>query len=140
MKQGHTPFGYRIAGGKAVIDDEDAGKVRLIFTAYLDGQSMTNAAGQAGLKLMHASVKRILTNRHYLGDDFYPTIIDTGTFDAAQKERKRREESLGRDNLPKKKPDKWKPPIKFRMGKAVRTFDEPYKQAEYLYSLIESED
>lgn len=140
MKQGHTPLGYRIIGGKAVVSDEDTAKVKLIFAAYLDGQSMRNAAEQAGLKLMHASVKRILSNRHYLGDEFYPAIIDAETFDAAENERKRREEALGRDKLPKKEPDTRVPSIKFRMGKAVQTYKEPYSQAEYLYSLIESED
>ena len=35
----------------------------------------------------NASVKWLLQNRHYLGDEFYPAIINRQTFDAAEAER-----------------------------------------------------
>ena len=36
-KRGHTPFGYRIENGRAVIDEEKAARVRQIFESYLSG-------------------------------------------------------------------------------------------------------
>jgi len=35
-----------------------------------------DAAEQAGMKACHGSVKKMLQNRHYLGDEYYPAIID----------------------------------------------------------------
>jgi hypothetical protein len=73
---GHTPLGYRIEEGKAVIDEEAAAKVRQLYKNYLGGLSLTNAAKEAGINVLHAGAKRIMQNTHYLGDDFYPAIID----------------------------------------------------------------
>lgn len=89
--------------------------------------------------MQHSSVKRILQNEHYLGDTFYPAIIDRETFDAAEEERKRREGALGRDNRPKKKTCSRVPQTRFRMRKTDQVCNDPYEQAQYLYSLIESE-
>lgn len=75
---GHTPFGYRIENGKAVIDEAAAAQVRDLHKNYLSGLSLTNAAKEAGLDLLHAGAKRMMLNRHYLGDDFYPAIIGSG--------------------------------------------------------------
>ena len=44
----HTPYGYRIENGRAVIDEDAAGRVRTLFDAYLPGDSMHTAAGKAG--------------------------------------------------------------------------------------------
>lgn len=41
---GHTPLGYRIENGIAVIDEEAAAKVRQLYKNYLGGLSLTNAA------------------------------------------------------------------------------------------------
>lgn len=46
---GHTPFGYRIENGKAVIDEAAAAQVRDLCKNYLSGLSLTNAAKEAGL-------------------------------------------------------------------------------------------
>ena len=73
---GHTPFGYKIVGGKAVIDETSAGQIRKLYENYLSGLSLENAAKKAGINTYHGTVKNILSNRHYLGDAFYPAIID----------------------------------------------------------------
>ena len=83
---GHTPFGYRIENGKAVIDEATASQVRNLYKNYLSGLSLTNTAKEAGLDLLHAGAKRMMLNRHYLGDDFYPAIIDPASFDAVSAE------------------------------------------------------
>ena len=139
MSRGHTPYGYRIENGIAVVCEEQAAQIRKIYEGYLGGLSLRNAAKEAGITATHSSVKRLLQNPHYLGDDFYPAIIDQKTFDAFELERLRREKALGRDNLKKKTVEARPAPTTFRMGKPVPMSDDPYKQAEYVYSLIESE-
>ena len=74
---GHTPYGYRIVDGKAVIDEAAATQIRELYKNYLSGLSLTNAAKEAGLDLLHSGAKRMMRNKHYLGDDFYPAIILT---------------------------------------------------------------
>ena len=135
---GHTPYGYKIEGGKAVIDEETANQVRQIFEYYLYGESLTAAASKAGLKMFHGGVSRMLKNSHYLGDDYYPAIIDRETFDNAEAERLRRAESLGRIWEPEGQ-EKIEVPVSFRTRQAERKYDDPFLQAEYAYSLIESE-
>ena len=36
---GHTPYGYRIENGKAVIDKEKAQQIRNLYKNYLDGMT-----------------------------------------------------------------------------------------------------
>ena len=136
---GHTPFGYRIEGGKAVIDEVAAGQIKKLYENYLSGLSLETAAKEAGIKTYHGTVKKLLNNRHYLGDAFYPAIIDEDTFTKAALEGDRRSEKLGRDNrvqAPKVK----KAPTRFTFIESIAIQGvTPTEQAEYLYSLIESE-
>ena len=136
---GHTPFGYRIEGGKAVVDEVAAGQIRKLYNNYLSGLSLENAAKEAGINTYHGTVKKLLSNRHYLGDAFYPAIIDEDTFTKAALERDRRSEKLGRNNrvqTPKVK----KAPTSFTFIESIAIQGvTPAEQAEYLYSLIESE-
>lgn len=82
--------------------------------------------------------KRLMETTHYLGDSFYPAIIDKDTYQKAQEERKRRATALGRNNK-KTQMRKLQIPTRFHMGEVAALYDNPVKQAEYLYSLIESE-
>ena len=86
---GHTPYGYRIENGTAVINDQEADCVRRIFDNYISGMSLREAAKAAGHPLVHSTVKRMLTKKYYCGDDFYPAIIDISTFHTANSELKR---------------------------------------------------
>ena len=139
MSRGHTPYGYRIENGTAFICEEQAWQIRKIYEGYLSGLSLRNAAREAGVKLPHASVRRIMQNPHYLGDDFYPAIVDRETFDAFEAERKKRERALGRSGRERKKVETPPAPTSFRMAPEEQAFGDPYRQAEYIYSLIESE-
>ena len=136
---GHTPFGYRIEGGKAVVDETAAKQIKKLYENYLSGLSLENAAKQAGINTYHGTVKKLLSNRHYLGDAFYPAIIDEDTFTKAALEGDRRSEKLGRNNrvqAPKVK----KAPTRFTFIESIAIQGvTPAEQAEYLYSLIESE-
>ncbi len=139
MRRGHTPYGYRIENGVAVIHDGEAAQLRKMYEGYLSGLSLVAAAKEAGATMEHASVKRLLQNPHLLGDDFYPAIIDQETYDAFEAERQRREKALGRSNRKKKTIEARLAPTAFRMKEPEAVSDDPYKQAEYVYSLIESE-
>ena len=82
--------------------------------------------------------KRLMETTHYLGDSFYPAIIDKDTYQKAQEERKSRATALGRNNK-KTQMRKLQIPTRFHMGEVAALYDNPVKQAEYLYNLIESE-
>ena len=92
----HIPYGYRIENGRAVIDEEQAATVRDFFQNYISGMALMPAAEKAGLKLYHGSAGRMLRNKKYLGDDYYPAIIDKETFDKAEEIRIDRAKALGR--------------------------------------------
>lgn len=135
---GHTPFGYRIENGKAVVNEEQAAQIQKIYEGYLGGLALMEAAKAAGLKLYHGSAKRMMQNRHYLGDAYYPVIIDQNTFDAALAEQQKRAKALGRIYEPKEA-EAAPPAMYFTIGRVAQKYEEPFKQAEYAYSLIESE-
>lgn len=139
MSRGHTPYGYRIENGAAVIHEEEAAQIRKMYEGFLGGLSLIASAAEAGITMKHSSAKRMMQNPHLLGDDFYPAIIDQETYDAFEAERQRREQAMGRDNREKKTIEARPAPTAFRMRKPVTVNTDPYKQAEYLYNLIESE-
>lgn len=134
----HIPYGYKIENGKAVIDEEKAEQVRKLYKGYLSGLAYMPAAEAAGLQLYHTSAKKMMQNKRYLGDEYYPAIIDKETFDAAEAERVKRQVKLGRvfDEKPGKTS---KIASGFMMPKVQIKFEDPIRQAEYVYSLIESE-
>ena len=92
----HIPYGYRIENGRAVIDEEQAATVREFFQNYISGMALVPAAEKVGLKLYHGSAGRMLRNKKYLGDDYYPAIVDKETFDRAEEIRRSRAKALGR--------------------------------------------
>ena len=99
---GHTPYGYRIENGKAVVNEEQAAQIRKLYEGYLNGMALMEAAKAAGLKLYHGSAKRMMQNRHYLGDEYYPAIIDQNTYDMLLAELQKRAKALGRVYVVKK--------------------------------------
>ena len=129
-------IGYRVEDGRAFVDEVESQQVRDVYEGYLSGLSYEGAAKKAGLHMHQTSVKRMLQNKHYLGDGFYPAIIDRKTFDAAEEERLRRCAALGRGKRPKKEKRQRIIPTHFKMGECVKEFDDPYEQAAYIYSLI----
>jgi hypothetical protein len=134
----HTPYGYRIENGKAVIDEFAATQIKELFLAYLAGDSLTAAAQKAGIRTSHSVIRRMLQNTRYQGDDYYPAIIDPVIFEAVQAECIRRAEKLGRVHKPKIESEIIYPTT-FCITEGTKQFDDPFEQAEYAYSLIESE-
>ena len=47
MGRGHTPYGYRIENGRAVIKEDEALKIREIYKNYLSGKGYMDAAKNA---------------------------------------------------------------------------------------------
>lgn len=136
----HTPYGYKIENGKAVVDEEKALQITKLFEVYITGAGLKAAAESVGIVVMHSSIGRMLRNEKYLGTEFYPTIIDEVVFKTAEAERIKRAKDLGRIY---KYEDNDHSEIKnctFKLGKVVQKYDSPFKQAEYAYSLIESEE
>lgn len=129
-------YGYKIVDGRAVVDRAAQKKIQLLFQNYLAGMSLSKAAEEAGINIPHGMVGKLLSNQHYLGNSFYPQIIDKSTFEKAAVARRHRAEKLGRTNL--KKPTVQKTvPMAFTLAKIEEYYDDPARQAEYLYSLIQ---
>ena len=63
---GHTPFGYRIENGIAIIDEPAAAKLRQLYKNYLSGMSLSKAAAEAGIPTYHGTAKRLMGTVHYL--------------------------------------------------------------------------
>lgn len=135
---GHTPYGYIIRNGKAIIDEKSASQIKDLFKAYLSGLSLADASKKAGINRYHATIARMLTNKQYLGDDFYPQIISQDVLNQAEAEKLRRAQMLGRIRESKvQKPVLSK--LRYNSRRPEHIHDDPFKQAEYAYSLIESE-
>lgn len=134
----HIPYGYRIENGLAVIDEEKAAIVREFFQNYISGLALMVAAEKVGLKLYHGSAGRMLRNEKYLGDDYYPAIIDREIFDKAEEIRMSRARALGRVRELEGKPNSIFP-TSFSMPAVSTVYENPFEQAAYAYSLIESE-
>jgi hypothetical protein len=134
----HIPFGYIIQNGRAVINEEEAVKIKKLFEVYLSGLSLSKAAQKAGIKRYHASVARMLSDKRYVEDKFYPPIISRDTFEEVQLERRRRAEALGRI-YEHKGNEKICLNFRFHASMPDNLYDDPFQQAEYAYSLIKSE-
>lgn len=134
----HIPYGYKIIEGKAVVYEEQAEKIRNLYKGYISGLTLKVAAENAGLKLSHSSVGMMLRKKYYIGDDFYPTIIDKETFDKAEEMRSTRARSLGGTQDSKKR-EKLKLTVHFTMPRVKIKYIDPFEQAKYAFGLIESE-
>lgn len=136
----HVPYGYDIVDGKAVVNQDKAEKLRTIFELYISGTALKEAGNKVGLEVQHSSIGRMLRKDLYLGTDFYPAIIEKETFDKAEEERMRRATALGRiyDYSQVKKIEKQH--YNYHLDPVERKFVDPFEQAAYAYSQIESEE
>lgn len=133
------PIGYRIEYGRAVIDEKEAEVIRSVFRYYLEGMTLTGISEKTGIGNSHGGIIAILTKRRYLGDGFYPAIVDTETFGRAAAERERRMKKLNRGNLFKSRPPRAVPSEFFFAEEAQENAaeeDTPARRAERLYGRI----
>ena len=131
----HTPYGYDIVGGAAVINEEQAANLRKLCENYLSGMSFFQAAKDAGLEMKHSGVKRLMQNPRYLGDDFYPAILTAEIAQAVEAERLRRD-ALYKGTRYTKEAVTTVIPTRFAMKRTAPKYQDPIKQAEYAYSQI----
>ena len=131
----HTPYGYDIVGGAAVINEEQAANLRKLCENYLSGMSFVQAAKEVGLEMKHSGVKRLMQNPRYLGDDFYPAILTAEIAQAVEAERLRRD-ALYKGTRYTKEAVTTVIPTRFSMKRTAPKYQDPIKQAEYAYSQI----
>lgn len=131
----HTPYGYDIVGGAAVINEEQAANLRKLCENYLSGMSFVQAAKDVGLEMKHSGVKRLMQNPRYLGDDFYPAILTAEIVQAVEAERLRRD-ALYKGTRYTKEAVVAVIPTRFFLKRTAPKYQDPIKQAEYAYSQI----
>ena len=136
----HIPFGYQIENGHAVIDEIAAKQLNTLFEEYIAGAALATAADKAGISATHSVIGRMLRNEKYLGTDFYPAIIDKASFEAAEVERMKRARALGRVYDYSKAETSNEKKCTYHLGSVQQKYNNPFRQAEYVYSLIESEE
>lgn len=132
---GHTPYGYKIEDGAAFIDEEKANRIQAFFKEYLSGLSLSAAAKKAGINAYHGTAGNMLKNKKYLGDGFYPAIVDKQVFEQAEIERQKRARKLGRI-YGSKEQEKPEQEFDFTIGSIDEDYEDPFTQAEYVYGLI----
>ena len=93
----HVPYGYGIENGVAVIDVVRGEQIKALFQGYLEGLGLKMLAARTGISKFHAALAKLLEDRRYLGDGYYPALVDEMTFHKVQEERDRRVERLGRN-------------------------------------------
>ncbi|WP_288863322.1 hypothetical protein [uncultured Megasphaera sp.] len=131
----HIPYGYQIVAGEAVIDEAAAQEIRSFFRYYSECKSISEAAKKSGIKKKHPGTGEILKKKVYLGNGFYPQIIDEHLFRKVQ---------IIRNEIAVKQ-HRYKSPgqikelrliTNYRSEKVEKKYDDPYRQAAYAYSKI----
>ncbi|MDU5417972.1 recombinase family protein [Peptoniphilus harei] len=128
-------YGYTIIDGRLEVKEKEAENIRKIFKNYLAGNALIKSADLAGLKKNSSSVKRMLTNEKYLGNEIYPKIIDRESFEKAGQMLKERAVAMGR--VWEKEEEIIKVPCKFRYKEEGVLPLEPFERASHQYNLIE---
>ncbi len=128
-------YGYIIRDGRLEVQEKEAEDIRKIFKNYLDGNALIKSAELVGLKKNNSSVKKILTNENYLGNDIYPRIIDSESVEKAGQMLKERAVALGR--VWEKEEKIIKVPCRFRYKEEAALPIDPFERASYKYRLIE---
>lgn len=126
-------YGYRIVNGEAHINADEAKALQVLYEAYIETGSLSQSGKRAGITITHSCLSRLLENRIFLGTDYYPQIIDEETFSKVQE--------LRRDAIKKRRRKKPEPKEAvmtwFEIDPVDKKYDDPYRQAEYAYGLIE---
>lgn len=95
-----TLYGYQVKNGKTVIHNEESEVVKKVFSLYIEGETLNSIASmlteekvayfQDEVKWNKNTIKRMIENEKYMGNEVYPTIISISLFNQtkAVKERK----------------------------------------------------
>ena len=97
MGKRKQPFGYKMELGEIVPQPQEAETVRSIYLQYLAGASFKQLAEQLQTEDVPYDVDkpwnknmvaRILEDDRYIGEKYFPALITTEQFQAAQERRK----------------------------------------------------
>lgn len=139
IRMAHVPYGYKIESGVAMLNEPEANKIKQLFTSYVEFKSIKKANDIAGIDKTHSVVGRLLKNEIYLGNDYFPQIIDKDLFEKVQNIRNSNPRSRARvDRLENNELQSRK--FMFIINKSKPKYNDPYKQAEYAYSQIEEKE
>jgi len=128
------PYGYRMVNGKMILHEQEAEAVKQAFRLYLDGDSLVGISKETGIGRVQAGMTRLLTDSKYLGTEDFPQIIDKELFDKVQDAySKRRGERKRSSRVRIRKPV----PMEFELSDSIATFEDPFKEAAFLYSQIQ---
>lgn len=95
-----TLYGYQVENGKTVIHNEESEVVKSVFSLYVEGETLNSIATmlteekvayfQDEVKWNKNTIKRMIENEKYMGNEVYPMIISTSLFNQtkAVKEKK----------------------------------------------------
>lgn len=128
------PYGYSIENGLVMICDDEAERIRKAFQLYSEGISLTKISKETGIGKAHTGMMNILKDEKYKGTDTYPEIVSEELFNKVREESRRRKEKHRRYT---KTQPKLVPYTKFVMKESVLRYEDPFRQAQYMYSLIE---
>lgn len=134
------PYGYKVVDGKAVVDADKKEKIKKLFSLYISGKTLVKAGENAGIKMFHAGIAKVLDNPVYLGTDFYPSIIDEETFRRVAAERLKRASTLGRSRDYSKVTEEKRTRQRYFLEVVEKKFSDPFEQASFAYSQIRSEE
>ena len=89
-----TLYGYQVKNGKTVIHNEESDVVKKVFSLYIEGKTLNSIASmlteekvvyfQDEVKWNKNTIKRMLENEKYMGNEVYPKIISPSLFNQAQ--------------------------------------------------------
>ena len=131
----HIPYGYKIENGRAVIISKEADRIHLLYNAFLQGLSIDAAGKKAGIPLSRSAVGKILSNPVYLGDDYYPQVIEESLYRKVQLERSGRSNSSARGSSA---PPAMQFQTSFRLVNLPEKEGNAVIDAQNLYASIES--
>jgi hypothetical protein len=131
------PYGYRIENGLAVTDKNESKALQQAFKFYLNGDSLQAISNKLGIKRNPSGMLNLLADKRYLGTDFYPPLINNEIFDQVQKAHQDRKRHSSQSTLSVKPT---KVCVDFEMEPIVQHSDDPYAQAQYIYSLIKEKE
>lgn len=83
-----SPYGYYIQDGQAAVDENKRKKIYRMYREYLKGSSIKESAEIADIP--YSIARNALSNTVYLGNDFYPVLMEEELFFRVQRERESR--------------------------------------------------
>lgn len=89
-----TLYGYQVKNGKTVIHNEESEVVKKVFSLYIEGETLGSIASmlteekviyfQGEVKWNKNTIKRMIENEKYMGNEVYPMIVSPSVFNQAK--------------------------------------------------------